>query len=192
MNRAAAAALVLVATLLVGCGQEAGPTTATPAAPSTPSTSDASSPAPGTAPGKRATISAGEAPESLRFTATTVDGRELDGASFTGTPVLLWFWAPWCPTCRSQVPQVEALAAEHQGELAVVGVGSLDTEDAIADFAGEVEGVTHLVDTQGTLWKKFGVTEQSSFVLLDADGDVAFETGYGGSDSLGAEVADVL
>lgn len=50
----------------------------------------------------------------------------------------------------------------------------------------------HLEDVDGELWKRFGVTEQSSFVLLDADGTVVFEAGYGGTDDLGAQVDDVL
>jgi hypothetical protein len=76
--------------------------------------------------------------------------------------------------------------------VAVVGVGSLDSAEAIAAFAEEVGGVTHLEDLDGALYRKFGIAEQSSFVLLDADGEVAFETGYGGSDQLEAEVADVV
>jgi len=130
-------------------------------------------------------------PETLAFSSTTIDGDPFEGASLAGKPALLWFWAPWCPTCRSQVPQVEALAEEYAGDVAVIGVGSLDSAEAIAAFAADVEGVTHLEDVDGALYRKFGIAEQSSFVLLDAEGEVAFETGYGGSDELADEVADV-
>ena len=123
--------------------------------------------------------------ESLDFTGTTVSGDAFEGASLAGRPTLLWFWAPWCPTCRGQIPQVEGIAAEHAGELNVIGVGSLDSAEAIADFASDVDEVVHLEDVDGELWKRFGVTEQSSFVLLDADGAVVFEAGYGGTDDLG-------
>ena len=190
MTRPAAAlpALLLTATLLTGCGDDTEPTAAAPAP---------SSESPEPTPTEKAAEKddekpAAAVPDTLDFTATTVAGEQLDGASLAGKPVLLWFWAPWCPTCRGQVPQVEGLAAEHEGDLAVVGVGSLDSAEAIADFAADVDGVTQLVDTDGVLWKKFGVAEQSSFVLLDADGEVAFEAGYGGSDALGSEVDGVI
>ncbi|GAA1478077.1 protein disulfide oxidoreductase [Nocardioides aestuarii] len=190
MTRAATLlVLLLTASALTACGEEAEPTAATPAATSTspePAPSDKASPE------EKKEAEPAAVPDTLDFTATTVGGEELDGATLAGKPVLLWFWAPWCPTCRGQVPQVEGLAADYDGELAVVGVGSLDSAEAIADFAGDVDGVTHLVDTDGVLWKKFGVAEQSSFVLLGADGEVAFEAGYGGSDALGSEVADVI
>ncbi len=131
-------------------------------------------------------------PATLDFTATTVSGETFEGASLAGRPTLLWFWAPWCPTCRGQVPQVEGLAAEHAGELNVIGVGSLDSAEAIQGFARDVDQVVHLEDVEGELWKRFGVTEQSSFVLLGADGTVAFEAGYGGTEDLDARVDDVL
>jgi thiol-disulfide isomerase/thioredoxin len=185
---------VLVAVLaLAGCATETGTASDPEAAASSTEPAAAPSPSDGPAadrgpqPDEDAVV-----PETLDFTATTVGGEQLDGASLAGTPVLLWFWAPWCPTCLGQVPQVEQLAADHAGDLAVVGVGSLDSEEAIAGFADDVEGVTHLVDTEGALWQRFGIAEQSSFVLLDARGEVAFETGYGGSDELGQQVADVL
>jgi thiol-disulfide isomerase/thioredoxin len=38
----------------------------------------------------------------LNFTARTVTGATFDGRRLSGKPVVLWFWAPWCPTCRAQ------------------------------------------------------------------------------------------
>ena len=131
-------------------------------------------------------------PALLDFAGRTVDGGSFDGASLAGSPTVLWFWAPWCPTCRGQIPQVEALADDFGDRVDVVGIGSLDSAEAIADFAGDVDGVTQLEDADGELWKRFGVTEQSSFVVLDADGEVAFEAGYGGSDDLADRVESLL
>jgi hypothetical protein len=48
-------------------------------------------------------------------------------------------------------------------------VGSLDSAEAIEEFPADVAEVVHLEDVDGVLWKQFGVTEQSSFVLLDAE-----------------------
>lgn len=174
---------------LVGCGEQTPPegAAATPESSSTPTATD-----PTDRPDRSDTDDLpGPLPDSLDFTAATVEGDQFKGASLAGKPALLWFWAPWCPTCRSQVPQVESLAEQYAGDVAVIGVGSLDSADAIAAFAADVDGVTHLEDVDGALYSKFGIAEQSSFVLLDADGEVAFETGYGGSDDLAAEVADV-
>jgi thiol-disulfide isomerase/thioredoxin len=182
----------LVVVALTGCagagqGEVASPPSASPST---------SSPEPSGAGADRSRTSdapvPGAVPESLDFVGTTVSGSEFEGSSLQGRPTLLWFWAPWCPTCRGQIPQVEGLADEYAGELNIVGVGSLDSSEAIAGFAADIAGITHLEDTDGELWKRFGVTEQSSFVLLDEDGSITFQSGYGGTAELDARVADVV
>ena len=121
-----------------------------------------------------------------------MDGKPFDGASLAGQPTLLWFWAPWCPTCRGQIPQVQDITKTYEDQLQVVGVGSLDGESAIRGFADDAAGPTHLTDEQGKVWKHFGVAEQSSFVLLDAAGTKVFSSGYGGTDGLADRVAEVV
>jgi thiol-disulfide isomerase/thioredoxin len=106
--------------------------------------------------------------------------------------VVLWFWAPWCPTCRSQLPEVNEIAATYQGRVQVVAVGSLDSAESISRFADDIaDDAVQLSDAQGTLWKHFKVTEQSSYVVLDSAGAETFRSGYGGSDDLADEVAAV-
>jgi len=186
---------------LLGCG--VGPTASgdpATAAPSAPGAGSASAPTAGSASPSRTTVAARtpstpaptKIPDSLRFTGTTVDGKPFDGASLVGKPALLWFWAPWCPTCRSQIGQVRNIAAAHQGTVNVVGVGSLDGGEAIKRFARDVPGVTHLTDEQGAIWRHFAVTEQSSFVLLDGAGTTVMSVGYGGSADIAATVDDLV
>lgn len=194
MRRLVIAAVVPCALLLAACGQDGASTGTEPASPATssassPSADSASSPP---APEKTSGTGSRATPELLDFTATTVHGEAFDGADLAGRPTVLWFWAPWCPTCRGQIPQVEALAADHGGDVNVVGVGSLDSAEAIAEFADDVDGVTQIEDVDGELWKRFGVAEQSSFVVLDAAGAVSLEAGYGGSDELEATVESLL
>jgi thiol-disulfide isomerase/thioredoxin len=183
--------LAAAAVLAAGCDGEASTADSESAATSTERSPVEESPA-ADPPARNDKDSDAPLPETLDFSATTVRGEPFRGESLVGEPALLWFWAPWCPTCRSQIPQVEGIAEQYDGRLAVVGVGSLDSADAIADFAAEVSGVTHLEDSEGALYRKFGIAEQSSFVLLGEDGEVAYKVGYGGSDDLGAEVADVV
>ena len=196
MRRLVVATAVPLLLLLGACGDD-------PATTATSSTTSSASDEPSAAPSDDASsepsdepadVGEGAAgtPELLDVTATTVGGDPFDGASLAGSPTVLWFWAPWCPTCRSQIPQVQDLAQTYGDRVGVVGIGSLDSAEAIADFAGDAEGVTHLEDVDGELWTRFGVAEQSSFVVLDADGEVVFEAGYGGSDDLGAEVDALL
>lgn len=192
MRRLVVATAVPLLLLLAACGNDPA-TTATSSTTSSPSDEPSTEPSeePSAEPADAGEGTA-ETPELLDFTATTVGGQAFDGASLAGSPTVLWFWAPWCPTCRSQIPQVQDLAQTYGDRVGVVGIGSLDSAEAIADFAGDADGVTHLEDVDGELWTRFGVAEQSSFVVLDAAGEIVFEAGYGGSDDLGAEVDALL
>lgn len=180
--------LVLV---LSACGQDTPTSNDASSAGGPAQTSVTSTPTPHSSPTPSADRAA-TTPALLDFRATTVAGDAFDAAMLAGRPTVLWFWAPWCPTCRGQIPQVEALAADHGDDINVIGIGSLDSAEAIAGFADDVAGLTHLEDVDGELWRRFEVTEQSSFVVLDAEGTVSFEAGYGGSGDLDAVVESLL
>jgi len=122
------------------------------------------------------------------FTGTTLDGDRFEGASLEGEPAVLWFWAPWCPTCRAQAPAVSDLAEEYDGRVAVIGVGGLDSEAAIRDLAAQIPHVTHLVDDEGAVWQHFRVTAQSTYAVIGGDGEIKAE-GYLDDDELATLVA---
>ncbi len=156
----AAAALVLVAS---GCGTGGESSSADDVvAPDPASTS--------TEPGSTSTPTAA-GPAVLDFSSETVDGQPFDGATLAGKPTVFWFWAPWCPTCRAQISGVGELAETYGTEVNVVGVGSLDEPAAIEEFAADVSpDVTLLTDPDGAVWRQFGVTAQSTYLVLDETG----------------------
>lgn len=133
-------------------------------------TADTAAPAtsPDAAPGDTAVA----VPEILDFASVTVAGEAFDGASVAGRPTVFWFWAPWCATCRAQISGVGDLAGQFGDDVAVVGVGALDDSEAIEEFAGTVSSdVTLLSDPEGAVWRHFGVTAQSTYLVLDAAGE---------------------
>ncbi|MCZ8438263.1 thioredoxin [Achromobacter xylosoxidans] len=52
---------------------------------------------------------------------TTTSDFEVDVIQ-SKTPVLVDFWAPWCPPCRAIAPSLEELSDELAGKLQVVKV----------------------------------------------------------------------
>lgn len=111
------------------------------------------------------------------FQGTRLDGSTFDGRSLAGRAAVLWFWAPWCPTCRAQSPTVAEVAEQYDGRVAVVGVGGLDSAADIEDLAARIPHVDHVVDPDGEVWQHFGVTAQSSYAVIAADGELLVE-GY--------------
>ncbi len=128
---------------------------------------------------------------SLKFTGEDIDGAAYDGEQLAGKPAVLWFWAPWCPTCRAQISGVETLAKKYAGQVNVVGVGGLADAADIRDFARQVDGPIHLIDEEGEIWRHFNVTAQSTYVVLDADGVVVSE-GYLDDAALADQVAELV
>lgn len=55
-----------------------------------------------------------------------------------------------------------------------VGVAGLDQDPAMQEFVAKypVGGFTHLADTNGAVWAKFGVTHQPAYAFVRADGGV--------------------
>ncbi|GAA0806482.1 TlpA family protein disulfide reductase [Spirilliplanes yamanashiensis] len=158
-TRTLLAAAIAAALALTGCG-------------------GAGQPAPATTPAV-AGSAAGAVAETLRFTGTTLTGRPYDAAALAGRPAVLWFWAPWCATCASQAWSVSDVAAEYGDRLGIVGIAGMGQKDAMAGFVAdmEIEAVTSLDDSEGRIWRKFGIAEQSTYVLLDRAGAVV-HSGY--------------
>lgn len=188
LRPAAIVAALALAAALAGCGSDGD--AETDSAADTVSAAPADTSSPTAKPEKKATASSAPVPETLQFSGTTVAGASFDGASLAGKPAVLWFWAPWCPTCRGQIGNVSALAREYDGKVSFVGVGSLDTDTAaIKEFAGDVDApMPHLSDPDGAVWRHFSIVEQSTFVVLDEAGKVV-TSGYLSDSDLADEVA---
>ena len=128
----------------------------------------------------------------LDITSETVAGEAFDLASTSGKTTVFWFWAPWCSTCRAQIDGVSTLADTFGDDVNVVGIGALDDQGAINDFADEVSpAVVNLNDPDGAVWRHFGVTTQSSYLVVNADG-VAQASGFMDDAELADLVSDLV
>jgi thiol-disulfide isomerase/thioredoxin len=53
-------------------------------------------------------------------------------ASFRGRPVIINFFASWCPHCRAELEAMATVARRSAGHVAVIGVDSNESSDAAA------------------------------------------------------------
>ncbi len=108
------------------------------------------------------------------FTLVQLKGDPLTLSSFRGKPVLINFWATWCPPCRRELPALQAAYTAYQGKIGFIAVNvkedaatvaalvdelgltfpiALDPDGQVSDVAYEVRGIptTIFVDAFGVV-----------------------------------------
>jgi peroxiredoxin len=92
-----------------------------------------------------------------------------------GHPVLLNFWATWCPPCVDEVPSLEDLARKLDGtDLRLLAVSVDDDWGAIRRFFPKGSAIGVLLDTSHDIPKKFGTEKFPESFLIDAAGRVRY------------------
>ena len=101
-------------------------------------------------------------------------GNTLDTAALDG-PVLINLWATWCVPCRVEMPALDRLASEMEGELQVLTI-SQDVRGAevVVPFFEEqqFENLPQWLDPENTLGAEFsqaGLLPMT--ILFDAEGE---------------------
>lgn len=68
----------------------------------------------------------------------TPDGAVLDMATLRGRPLLLNFWATWCPPCIKEFPLLDRFAREHAAKRWQVLGLAIDRPQPVRDFLARV------------------------------------------------------
>lgn len=123
---------------------------------------------------------------------TDLDGRALTRADLAGRPVLVEFWATWCPPCRSTLGWLGDLKRRHGDRLAILAIAVQSEEPEVRKIVADLE--LPIVWTLGTpeLGRAFGdVSAVPTLFLFGADGRTAAAY-YGAPPTLHAEAEAAL
>lgn len=122
--------------------------------------------------------SAGETAESagdsVDASFTYFDGTPGALSDFRGTPVVVNFWASWCPACVAEMPDFEAVHQQFAGEVEFLGLNMQEVDKGAALTLVEQTGVSYTLaeDPQGEIYRQFGGIAMPTTVFLDAEGRV--------------------
>ncbi len=105
------------------------------------------------------------------FTAQLPDGTKVSLASLAGKPLWLTFGASWCPDCRSEAPDVQAVYQKYKDQgLQLVAIFEESGADITA-YSGRA-GLTFpiLVDENGVLRNAYRALGLPTHYFVSADG----------------------
>ena len=108
---------------------------------------------------------------------STLDGSTLSLQAYRGRPLVVNFFASWCPPCQEEAPQLAAFeydqSLKHDGAK-IVGVVFNDADAAVRRFV-ETQGVDYpvLTDPTGQIANEWGVASPPTTFILNAKGVVA-------------------
>ena len=114
------------------------------------------------------------------FKLPDLDGKTVSLSEFKGKqPVLIYFWATWCPSCKEVKPELvklrERLKAEDLAMLAV-NVGHRDPLERVKSYqkANPIP-LTVLYDDGTEVTQRYGVRGIPYFVVVSKAGDVIYK-----------------
>jgi thiol-disulfide isomerase/thioredoxin len=107
------------------------------------------------------------------FVLPAVVGPDITLTELRGKPVVLNFWATWCPPCRAEMPYFEAVSQNYAGRVAIIGVDQGETLEQVARFASSV-GVTYplLLDEDSSVSRVYQVNALPTTFFIDRRGVV--------------------
>lgn len=105
------------------------------------------------------------------FTVIDTSGNTFKLSALRGTPVVLNFWATWCPPCRAELPELQAGSERLAGQIAIVGLNQGETPDQVRTFAEQL-GLTFQIplDEGMDVSATYGVRSLPTTFFLDRSG----------------------
>ena len=106
------------------------------------------------------------------FTLQTLDGQPLSLSDLRGKPVVLNFWATWCPPCRAEMPELQAASEAYAaGGVIVLGVNQDGTADEVRAYQTEL-GLSFpvVLDSAYDAVKVYQINSLPTTFFIDRDG----------------------
>jgi len=96
----------------------------------------------------------------------------------TGKPVLVEFWATWCPPCRKSIPHLNQIYAKYRSKgLEIVGITD-ENEATVKKFQQQVPMDYNVaINTPQSVYQQFGIEGIPTAFLVDKGGKIVW-TGH--------------
>lgn len=108
------------------------------------------------------------------FTLQKLGGGTISLAEFRGKkPVVVDFWASWCPNCRRDMPNLNRFYEKYKDKVEVIGVNLQEKESTVRDFiASRNISFPIALDPRGEASNAFGIQYTNTHFLIDINGNL--------------------
>lgn len=117
------------------------------------------------------TVHVGKAPPD--FTVHTAIGA-VPLSQLRGKPVILNFWASWCPPCTDELPYFQRAMQAYGNRIVVVTVSNEAAGVARAYLQQHKFELPVMEDPDGKVFSAYAIPPIPGTVVLDASGNVAY------------------
>jgi len=110
--------------------------------------------------------------------AANLKGDAIALSDFKGQPVMVHFWATWCPICELEASNIESVAEDY----AVINIATQSGSDLeLIDYAKQNGLATQNIvnDMNGSLFQQYGAKAIPATFFIDESGQIStVEVGY--------------
>lgn len=109
--------------------------------------------------------------------ATSLDGETITLGKYRGRPLLIHFWASWCPVCSLEENSINAISKDY--DVISVAMQSGNAAQVAAHMQEKQLHFPTIVDEHGELAQQYGVRGVPSSFIVSPGGQIAYtEVGY--------------
>ena len=109
------------------------------------------------------------------FEIVYADGRRMRLSELRGQPVLINFWATWCPPCRREMPDLIRAYQAHQDEGLIILAVNIEEPASRAQAFAEEFGIPFpiVLDPEGRVSDQYQVRNLPSSIFIGRDGIIS-------------------
>lgn len=108
------------------------------------------------------------------FALKSLEGDTLSLADYYGKkPVILDFFATWCPNCRRDMPKLSKWYEKYGGKVEVIGVNLQERDSTVERYINSA-GISFpiVMDPKAEVARAYGVQFTNYHVLIDIEGNI--------------------
>ncbi len=111
------------------------------------------------------------------FKLLDADEKEHTLADYKGKPVIVNFWATWCPPCRKEIPSMNRAWHKIKDEgIAMVAINVGESADEVFAFTAEYPiDFTVLLDDVGKVSGMWPIQGLPTTFILDTEGNLVYQ-----------------